>query len=173
MTNIPANGESKAQVTYDIRDAEENEREAMLNVTLAAYREFEVNADANFWQLYEKNIAQAINEGPDIERIVYLIDKKIVASVLLCKQSFNSPEPEIRLLAVDPAYRQKGIAKALMNECERRLAERGHKQVVLHTTSLMQTAREMYERNGYTRYEKIDFSPVPEFIVIGFIKNLV
>lgn len=173
MTNIPANGESKAQVTYDIRDAEENEREAMLNVTLAAYREFEVNADKKFWKQYEHNIAQAINQGPDIERIVYLIDKKIVGSVLLCKQSFNSAEPEIRLLAVDPAYRQKGIAKALMNECERRLAERGHKQVVLHTTSLMQTARAMYERNGYTRYEKIDFSPVPEFIVIGFIKDLV
>lgn len=31
----------------------------------------------------------------------------------------------------------------------------------------------MYERNGYKRYEKIDFSPVPGFNVLGFIKDLI
>ena len=170
MTNLQREEEATMPA---VRDAQGEERSAMLRVTLAAYKEFEANADENFWKQYELNIAQAINHGPDIERIVYLNDEKVVGSVLLCKQSFNSPEPEIRLLAVDPAHRKKGIAKALMDECEQRLAQRGHKQVVLHTTSLMQTAREMYERNGYKRYEKIDFTPVPGFTVIGFIKDLI
>lgn len=170
MTKFQSSQETSIQA---IRDAKEEERSAMLEVTLNAYREFEANADDKFWQMYEQNIAEAIHRGEDIERIVYLLDEKVVGSVLLCKQSFNSPEPEIRLLAVDPAHRQKGIAKALMDECEQRLAKRGHKQVVLHTTHLMQTAREMYERNGYKRYEKIDFSPVPGFNVLGFIKDLI
>jgi hypothetical protein len=36
----------------------------------------------------------------------------------------------------------------------------------------MQTAMAMYERRGFKRYSQIDFSPVPGFLVRGYIKQL-
>lgn len=39
-------------------------------------------------------------------------------------------------------------------------------------THLMSIARAWYERSGYSRFEAIDFSPVPGFLVMGFAKDL-
>lgn len=155
-----------------IRDAEQSEREQVLNLTLKAYGEYQGDAPEGFWDVYVTNIREAVLNGPDIERIVAEIDGQLVGSVLLCKRSFNFDEPEIRLLSIDPGFRQKGIAGKLMGECENRLRNRGHLRVVLHTTSLMETARQMYERGGYRRLEEIDFSPVPGFVVVGYVKDL-
>jgi hypothetical protein len=48
-----------------------------------------------------------------------------------------------------------------MDECERRVRRMGKARIVLHTTHLMSIARAWYERSGYSRFEAIDFSPVP------------
>jgi ribosomal protein S18 acetylase RimI-like enzyme len=64
----------------------------------------------------------------------------------------------IRLLGVDPAFRGTGAGKALTLACIRLASERGHSQVILHTTKAMQLAWDMYERLGFTRSEDLDFS---------------
>ena len=144
----------------------------MLELTKASYKEYQDNSPAGFWDIYMTNIAEAIMKAPNTERIAAFIDGQMAASVLLCQKSFNGHDPEIRLLSVSPLFRQKGLAAKLMQECEQRLASRGVKKVVLHTTHLMQIARAMYERSGYQRFEAIDFSPVPNFIVMGYRKEL-
>ena len=144
----------------------------MLALTLKAYDEFRPGAPDAFWQQYTTNIAAAVTTGADTQRIVAFIGDKMVGTVLLCNKSMRGNEPEIRLLAIDPSHRRQGIAKKLMTECESRVRNEGHKRVVLHTTNLMQVARKMYEGNGYERFEEIDFRPIPEFLVMGFVKSL-
>ena len=158
--------------TLEIRDALEAELPAIVNVTKASYAEFEAASPSGFWDAYMTNIEEAIMRSSDTERIAAFSDRELVASVLLCHKTFKGDDPEIRLLAVLPGFRRHGIARELIDECERRVRRTGKPRVVLHTTQLMSTAGSWYERRGYFRFEAIDFSPVPGFLVMGFAKNL-
>jgi GNAT superfamily N-acetyltransferase len=64
----------------------------------------------------------------------------------------------IRLLGVDPAFRNTGAGKALTLACIELARECGHSQVILHTTKVMQLAWGMYEKLGFVRSEELDFS---------------
>jgi len=156
-----------------IRDANQGEFEQVLELTKKAYAEYQPDSPESFWNQYIENITAAILRGPEIERVVAFADEEMVGSVLLCAHSMKGDWPEIRLLAVAPESRGLGVGRALMDACENRLISRGVDTVVLHTTHLMNTARAMYERSGYVRREEFDFRPVPEFLVMGYVKQLV
>jgi ribosomal protein S18 acetylase RimI-like enzyme len=64
----------------------------------------------------------------------------------------------IRLLGVDPEFRNAGAGKALARACILLAREEGHSQVILHTTQAMRVAWGLYERLGFTRSEDLDFS---------------
>lgn len=161
-----------AKQDIEVRDATEKELQNMLELTIGAYKEYQADSPDGFWDQYIINIGKAVTEASETERVGAFINGEMIGSVLLCRRSMRGDHPEIRLLAVSPSARNKGIARLLMKECESRLVERGHEKVVLHTTDLMNTARAMYERSGYTRFEAEDFSPVPGFTVMGYIKSL-
>ena len=78
----------------------------------------------------------------------------------------------MRLLAVLPEFRNLKIGQELITACEELIAAKGFQHITLHTTQLMQTAKAMYERRGYTRFPQIDFTPSPDFVVYGFIKEI-
>jgi len=156
----------------EIREAREDELTTMLSVTKASYAEFRDRSPDAFWDIYMGNIEEAILRAPDTERIAAFIDGELVASVLLCRKPLKDDDPEIRLLAVLPHVRGRGIARQLMDECELRVSRMGKTRVVLHSTHLMSIARQWYERSGYVRFEAIDFCPVPGFLVMGFAKGL-
>ena len=73
----------------------------------------------------------------------------------------------IRLLGVDPRFRGSGVGKALTAACIQLAHDAGHSQVILHTTSAMRVAWEMYERLGFVRAEELDFEQ-EGFPVYGF-----
>lgn len=73
----------------------------------------------------------------------------------------------IRLLGVAPRFRQLGVGRALTLACLRLARERGHRQVILHTTRAMQVAWGLYERLGFRRAEELDFLQ-GELPVFGF-----
>jgi GNAT superfamily N-acetyltransferase len=62
-----------------------------------------------------------------------------------------------RLLGVAPEARGMGVAKALVEQCIAMARERGHAQVVIHTTGAMQVAWKLYEARGFKRSEDLDF----------------
>ena len=64
----------------------------------------------------------------------------------------------IRLLGVAPTFRNLGAGKALTTACIDLAREKGHSQVILHTTKAMQLAWGLYERLGFLRSEDLDFS---------------
>lgn len=63
----------------------------------------------------------------------------------------------IRLLGVDPRFRGMGVGRALTRACIGLARERGHAQVVLHTTKAMGIAWALYERMGFERAQDFDF----------------
>lgn len=64
----------------------------------------------------------------------------------------------IRLLAVDPRARGRGVGKALTGACLERARALGRSRAILHTTRTMATAWTMYERLGFVRLPAIDFT---------------
>jgi len=77
----------------------------------------------------------------------------------------------IRLLAVDDAYRGKGVGKELTRFCIERARAIGKNRLVLHTTRVMQAAWAMYEGLGFVRFPDIDFQQ-GNLDVFGFHLNL-
>ena len=77
----------------------------------------------------------------------------------------------IRLLAVDDAFRGKGVGKALTRFCIAHARDIGKTRLVLHTTKVMQAAWAMYEGLGFVRFPEIDFRQ-GNLEVFGFRLNL-
>lgn len=174
--------EAKKRVSnLQIRDARVEDLDAMREGTLAAYREYAAMMPAYAWEIYRDDMVATI--GEDIAHgIVAEEDGEVVGSVLLFPagaqlevplgESLPLETPEVRLLAVPPQARGKGIGKALMEECIRRARTAGSKAVTLHTADIMQTAMQMYERMGFVRFPEIDFHPEPGTVIKGYIYYL-
>jgi GNAT superfamily N-acetyltransferase len=73
----------------------------------------------------------------------------------------------IRLLGVDPRSRRAGVGKALTNTCIQLARDKGHSQVILHTTQAMQAAWDLYQKVGFERSPDLDFTQ-EELPVFGF-----
>jgi len=62
-----------------------------------------------------------------------------------------------RLLAVAPDARGLGAGKALVMKCVQLARERGHGQVIIHSTKAMQVAWAMYATLGFEPSHDLDF----------------
>lgn len=159
-----------------IRDALPNERDAIADLTLRAYGEYATIMDPLAWDGLESAIKAAVSSNDRIDRIVALDDGAIVGSVLLFPPSIQayafSEEraawPEVRLLAVAPEARGKGVGEALVNECIRRAIAIGAHELGLHTSRSMRSAMRLYERMGFVRAPERDFRPPGTEVVEGY-----
>lgn len=66
-------------------------------------------------------------------------------------------EYELRMLAVSPLERGRGIGATLTQAALTMAVERGAKRVVLSTMETMLAAHRLYERLGFTRREDLDW----------------
>ncbi|KYK15711.1 MULTISPECIES: GNAT family N-acetyltransferase [Streptomyces] len=72
-------------------------------------------------------------------------------------------EAEIRMLAVAPETRGRGVGEALVRACvDRARSVEGCARVVLSTQRTMRTAHRLYERMGFARTPERDWNPLPE-----------
>lgn len=97
--------------------------------------------------------------------VVFLGDMKYYGSGGSATQEQNASG--FRLLAVDPSTRGHGIGKLLTNECIKKAKNKKSNQLIIHTTSSMQTAWKMYENIGFKRSDDLDFIQ-GELPVYGF-----
>jgi GNAT superfamily N-acetyltransferase len=164
-----------------IRDARPGDRSAIEAVTLAAYQQYAALMPA-LWESYRQNILVTLAAAPPDTQIVAEEEGRIVGSVLLYPGGtvINRPgggsttlsSPEVRLLAVAPGVRGKGVGAALMQECVTRARASGTASLTLHTTDIMQAAMRLYERMGFVRAPEIDFEPAPGVVVKGYRLDL-
>jgi ribosomal protein S18 acetylase RimI-like enzyme len=74
--------------------------------------------------------------------------------------------PEIRMLAVTPQARGKGVATGLIDECILRAKAKGFQSIGLHTGDFMDSAMNLYKRLGFKRLPQFDFEPAGDGIIV-------
>jgi GNAT superfamily N-acetyltransferase len=72
-----------------------------------------------------------------------------------------------RALAVHPAARGHGVARALLAACERLARESGAPVFAFHTASFMTGAIALYDRLGYRRAPEFDFDMAARYSRFG------
>ncbi|MBX9691351.1 MAG: GNAT family N-acetyltransferase [Cyanobacteria bacterium] len=167
-------------MTFKIQEASASDWVAIADLTQIANQQYAAEADPSFWGPYERTTREMLLGEKNIVRLVARDDDGIVGSVIYCPpyereiagQIVRNPYPEMRLLSVSPQHRGKGLATKLIEVCEQRANKEKVNAITLHTTRLMEIAKAMYEKRGYTRFPQIDFEPSSGFVVWGYIKQL-
>jgi GNAT superfamily N-acetyltransferase len=93
---------------------------------------------------------------------IALLDDQVVGTL----SAFDRPEGlHLRSMAVHPAARGHGVARALLAAAEGLGRERGHRRVFLRTTPFLHAAISLYSRSGFTLCQgaERDFHGVPLF----------
>ena len=162
----------------EIRDARPGDRGAILAVTLAAYEQYAAALAPPLWAMYRQSIEATLADVRPAAQLVAKDGTALVGTVLLFPAgavmatpggpSITLACPEVRLRAVTPAARGKGVARHLVEECIGRARATGAPAVTLHTADIMTVAMRLYERMGFVRAPELDFSPAPEITVKGY-----
>lgn len=164
----------------DIRDVRKEEFESLGRLMVEVYSQLEdfprrdeqpryYEMLASIGKFSERNEARVLvavtAENAIVGGVVYFGDMAEYGSGGTATHEKNASG--IRLLAVDPAFRGSGAGKALTEACIALARERGHSNVILHTTQAMKIAWGLYERLGFKRSEDLDFMQ-GELPVYGF-----
>jgi ribosomal protein S18 acetylase RimI-like enzyme len=138
-----------------IETATSDDYEAIAALNIAAYAEFIPAIEPGSWELMQKNLRNIAERASASEFLVYRAGGEIVGSVAYCPagkgdQAMFAPEmAAILLLAVHPAHRGRGIARALTGACIDR-ARRDHaRAIALFTSDMMQSAQHVYRSLGF------------------------
>ncbi len=158
-----------------IRDARSEELDEVSLLMRDAYLEYRDSFPAERWELYLENIMDVRSRLGVSQLIVAELNRRIAGAVTLYLDASLSMQEQwpggwagIRLLAVHPAYRGRGIGRALMEECIHRCRTQNIKTIGLHTAVIMGIARKMYERMGFVRAPEYDFHPRPSTVVMAY-----
>jgi GNAT superfamily N-acetyltransferase len=142
-----------------IRTALHSEHEAADRVARIAFREYEAEFPDWIPLLRDgRPMARLAAEG---ELLVADGDGAIVGAVGYLppgrsKEAVFRPEwAVLRMMAVDPAHRGHGIARALATECARRARRDNAASLALYTSPAMKTAVELYLRMGFRQRNAI------------------
>lgn len=164
-----------------IREAKRNEFHLLKEQRLASYTPYQEELSQKHWELLKANLASDADLQTGVEVFVAEIGGEIAGSVVLFPAESKAYEwkeetiayPEIRLLAVSPDFRSRGVGKALVEHCIDLSKIRKQKFVGLHTGSFMQNAIALYEKMGFERVASQDFTPLDDGIVVkAFRLNL-
>lgn len=102
------------------------------------------------------------------------LDGAVVGAVTFCPPGSSyrelgaDGEGEFRMLAVDPAARGRGAARALVQRCIDRSRELGLAQLVLCSMPVMTPAHSLYRSLGFQRDESLDWDVAPGLRLWGF-----
>ena len=151
-------------MSLQLRNAREDERELIKDVTLSAYSDY---STVSFWEPYRENILHTLLDSQAAEQIVAEQDEQIVGAVLLYPTS-DMNGPEVRLLAVSPTARGQGIGESLVQECIQRATRAGAPILTLRTVNIMLSAIRLYERIGFIRVPELDVERAPNVIATAY-----
>ncbi|MGE7760381.1 GNAT family N-acetyltransferase [Peribacillus sp. NPDC097895] len=157
-----------------VRKALFNEVEMIREQRVKAYEEHAQSIPEGHWDALKKAISSDADEQRGVELLVAELDGEVVGSVALFPAKSDAYKglvdmldyPEIRMLAVTPQARHKGVAEGLIKECIRRTKENDSQYIGLHTADFMKTAMRLYERMGFVRLPQFDFQPADDGIIV-------
>ncbi len=159
----------------NIRNARIEELDEVAQVISAAYHQYSAIIPPEQWQPYLNNLIDVRGRLDKAELIVAEEDGRILGAVTFFPDGAASTEEGwtedysgIRILAVPPDARGRGLGRILTEEGIRRSRELGVRYVGLHTTEFMAVAKAMYERMGFERIPEFDFKPAPQVVVMAY-----
>jgi len=140
-------------VTFQLRDFEPGDADAVNDVALAAFAEFRHAYDD--WPAISLGVGDTASLATVGEMIVAVSEGEVVGAVTYVgpgrpkREYFPEHWPVVRMLVVSPAARGRGIGRALMEECVRRAERDGAELIALHTSAIMRVALPLYLRMGF------------------------
>jgi ribosomal protein S18 acetylase RimI-like enzyme len=158
-----------------IRPVRADEYEAAGRLVLEAYRSLGDEGD----EFYEHELADVAGRAEASDVLVAELGGHVVGSVTYVdalKPLSEVDDPDsatIRMLGVATEARGRGVGEALTRECINRARETGRARVRLDTRPSMASAQRLYERLGFTRDPKHDWSPAPGIQLLSYVKHLV
>ena len=135
--------------------------------TARAYREF-VPPERPEWGEYVTRIGDIAARADHTVVLVAIVDGTIAGTATVeldrhveddWREGIALDEAHLRMLGVDPVFRRRGVARALMEAVLALAEERGRKRVTLETTPQMQAAQHMYESLGFVAREREEQEP--------------
>ncbi|MFS0655434.1 GNAT family N-acetyltransferase [Bacillus sp. 179-C3.3 HS] len=147
------------QQEIHIREAGSQDHDAIRQVLIKSYAQFEPQFTEEGWQNYAAALKGAV-DNPNMElMLVAELEEKVVGTLQMFRSSekaYDKPElgitsPIIRFLGVDPDVRGKGIAELLLRKSIELTQAWGENVLYLHTSDKMQAAIRLYERMGFER----------------------
>lgn len=165
-------------MSVEVREAAGHEHAEAGTATAAAYEPF-VRDD---WGDYLARIADVAGRARHATVLVAVVDDAIVGSLTLevdgrvpgsrARPPLRADEAHVRMLGVRPDAQSRGVGRALMEEAQRRAWASGKREITLHTTAEMVTARRMYEQLGYARRPHEDIVFPDGFVLLGYGRRL-
>ena len=175
-----SNHSAQVSTVVHVREARPDELPQIAALTMIAYGEYATIMHRDSWTGLEGALRQSLADGTGVTRLVAEIDGEIAGSAALYDPGVDAYGslasrancPEVRLVAVAPSARGRGIAGALVSECVRRARAAGATELGLHTSSSMSAAMRLYERMGFVRDPSSDFQPPGAELVQGYRLSL-
>lgn len=151
-----------------LRGAKPEELEAVEALVIAAYQEFQPLFPEKVWAAWMNNIRQVIQGKVGILLVAADEQGKLHGAVKFypdaAQAALGSWPPgsaSMRILAVHPASRGRGLGKRLAEECLRRARALQVPAIYLYTGPFMQAARHIYESLDFERAPEFDKDPGP------------
>lgn len=142
-------------MTAIIRMAIPDDFTAMELLLVEAYQEYAASLPPAAWEQMRVGLAAVERLASSATFLVAEDNHELVGSVAYYPPGMSDPRlfprhwASLRLLAVAPAHRGRGLGRRLTEACVARAREDGAQEIGLHTSELMQTARQLYERLGF------------------------
>jgi ribosomal protein S18 acetylase RimI-like enzyme len=162
-----------------LRDARLDELDSIALIIKEAYSQYQPSVTPAGWQEWLVDLQNVRGRLSESQLIVAETDGRLAGTVTLylkagpvSKEGWPEGWAGVRLLAVHPDFRQRGIAHALLEECIRRSRKNGNIAIGLHTSAIMADAVRIYENMGFIRVPEFDFYLGKGTLVIAYRLDL-
>ena len=139
-----------------VREALPAEYDDVGRLMVEAYQQYQPVFPSKFWDGYNAELRDVATRAESAVILVAEEAGTIVGAIALhpptdADSHWPNDWAGVRVLAVSPRHRRKGIARALMDECVRRAREWGASLLALNTAGYMSPAVSLYESLGFRR----------------------
>ena len=159
------------RVEVRVRRAREDELAEVGRLTVEAYAaDGVITAD----HPYATHLADAAERHRHAVLLVAEDDGRLVGTATVVPaasplvEMCRTGEVELRMLAVVPRARRRGVGERLVRACVEVGRERGLERVILSSGTWMASAHRLYERLGFTRVPDRDWSPRPDVRLVAY-----
>jgi GNAT superfamily N-acetyltransferase len=163
-----------------VREARAEEHARIAELTIEAFGELASLMEPPAFAALEQALTASLADTQGATRLVAEWERAIVGSAAYYDagaDAYGNSQaggnwPEVRLVAVDPMARRRGVARQLMLECVRRARRSGATMLGLHTSRSMRAAIQLYQHMGFVRDPAHDFQPPGAELIEGYVLNL-